>query len=219
MVMRAPSSAHAGAGVSRPACRMCGASRTSLGVSRPSIKDVSMNRRSWRVGAARPDDLEPSFNPFEKKDKKKEDAAKKALEEMFSGKKDVLADFDGGGDDGGDGGPGGEGGGGGGGWSWDEFKGNFGNLGPNLMKWFKSLGKTIGAVLLFFGIFVGMTCIGPISRGAVTFVRLLLRLDKPSEVFADTSAPAGTQRSALFDDDDDDDSESKENPTGGIAPS
>lgn len=69
---------------------------------------------------------------------------------MFSGKTDVLAAFDGdGGDGGGDNSDGGGGGGGGGGWNWGDWKGRLGTFGRNFMKMINSLGKTVGAILLF----------------------------------------------------------------------
>ena len=75
-----------------------------------------------------------------------QDAAKKALQEMFSGKDDLLAAYDG---PPGGGNSGGRGGGGGGGW----FGGfNFNEFGDNFMRSMKGLLSFLGAVALIGGL-------------------------------------------------------------------
>ncbi|BDA41661.1 hypothetical protein COCOBI_02-4420 [Coccomyxa sp. Obi] len=116
-----------------------------------------------------------SFNPF--RNRKKEDAAKKALQEMFKGKQDMLAAYDAGGGGSGKGGKGGRGGGdgdGGDGFNWREWSAKFlRDLGGGA----KSVAQTIAALLLMLSVFYAASFVRPLSAAALNAVRYILRLD------------------------------------------
>lgn len=152
------------------------------------------------------------FNPF--KDAKKEDAAKKAVEEALKGKKDILADMD---MDDGDDGEGGDGSdGGGGNWFGDFSDGEFwrrslSDMWQGISKWFASTMSTLGAIFLFFAVFVFISLLGPVLRGIIQLLRIMLRLDNVEDVLGeDKQLPAGKKRSVLFDDDEEDDDDDTE---------
>lgn len=107
-----------------------------------------------------------------------QDAAKKALQEMFQGKKDILAAYDAQPDTGGRGGAGGKGGfGGGGGGGFGGFSGGFSDFGDNARKFFKSLGSTVGALLMFVAVIAVFSLWQPLMGLIVYVVRTALRLD------------------------------------------
>ncbi|KAK9908672.1 hypothetical protein WJX75_001240 [Coccomyxa subellipsoidea] len=129
-----------------------------------------------------------SFNPF--RNKKKEDAAKKALQEMFQGKQDMLAAYDAGGGGSGKGGKGGKGGGdgeGSGGFNWREWSAKFlRDLGGGA----KSAAQTVAALLLLLSIFYAATFVRPLSAAALNAVRYILRLDGRGARRGRASVPA-----------------------------
>lgn len=79
----------------------------------------------------------------------KKDATKKALEDMFKGKKDVLAAFDEKIGDGGSGGGDSSDGGGGWNWNWDDWKSGFEKFWKAFVGCIMSIAKALGAVALF----------------------------------------------------------------------
>lgn len=68
------------------------------------------------------------------------------MREAFGDQKDVLAQFERGGDD--DGG-GGDEGGGGWNWSWDDFRNGFFNILGMFGRWIQGVGKSLAAILVF----------------------------------------------------------------------
>lgn len=158
-----------------------------------------------------PEAWSSDFNPF--KDRKKEDAAKKALDEAFKGQKDILADMD---KDDGDDGEGGDGSdGGGGNWFGDfsdgeSWRRSLSDMWQGISKWFASTMSTLGAIFLFFAVFVFISLLGPIFRGILQLLRIMLRLDTVEDVLGEAKQlPAGKKRSVLFDDDDEDDDDTE----------
>lgn len=107
-----------------------------------------------------------------------QDAAKKALQQLLSGKKDILAAYDARDPPGGGGSGGGGGGGGGGGFG--GFGDSFRDFGDNMWRFLKGLGSTLGAVLLFVGALVVMSLWQPIIAFCVATIRFVLRLDARS---------------------------------------
>ncbi len=108
---------------------------------------------------------------------KQQDAAKKALQEMFEGKKDILAAYDAQPDTGGPGGAGGKGRFGGGGGGFGGFSEGFSDFGDNARKFFKSLGSTVGALFMFVGVVAVFSLWQPLMGLIVYVVRTALRLD------------------------------------------
>ncbi|CAD7702585.1 unnamed protein product, partial [Ostreobium quekettii] len=143
-----------------PAARLPAVRRARFGPSRPGLGVPLLERVARAERADNPESWGEDLNPFKRKDKGKEDAAKKALEEAFQGKRDILADLDtemGSGGADGPGSRGGGGGGGGGNWFEDFFQGGgwrdtLGNWGRLFMKWVSSAMKTLGAIFLFLGV-------------------------------------------------------------------
>ncbi|KAG7672407.1 hypothetical protein Ndes2526B_g09081 [Nannochloris sp. 'desiccata'] len=110
---------------------------------------------------------------FFKKDGNKQDAARKALQEAFAGKKDPFAAEEerrrkegGGGNGGGGGGGGGFGGG---------F--NFGDFSDGFKKWLKNTLSALAAALCFFGFIALFLLWKPVLEVLNTIVRTVLRLD------------------------------------------
>ncbi|GAB4818278.1 hypothetical protein N2152v2_005324 [Parachlorella kessleri] len=106
----------------------------------------------------------------------KQDAARKALQDAFKGKKDPFAAAEakakqrGGGGGGGGGKGGGGGGGSGGGFNFQEW-------GDSFRRGLRSAWKTVGAVLLFGAALFVMTLWRPLLSLAVKALRYVLRLD------------------------------------------
>lgn len=112
-----------------------------------------------------------SFNIF-----RLQDAARKALQEAFAGKKDPFALDEerrkkrGGGDGGGNGGGGGGGGGGG-------FNFNFGEFSDGFKKWWGNTLRAVAAVVFFFGFICLFYLWRPLLDLITKVVRFALRLD------------------------------------------
>lgn len=105
-----------------------------------------------------------------------QDAAKKALQDMFSDKKDVLAAFDAPTDTGGAGGKGGFRGFGRGG-GFGGFGGDFSSFGDGARRFFKGIASTAGALLMFVAVIAVFSLWQPMLAFVVSVVRTVLRLD------------------------------------------
>ena len=127
-----------------------------------------------------------------------QDAARKALQEAFAGKKDPFAAAEerarkrgGGGSDGGGGG-GGSGGGGGGSGGGGGF--NFSEWGDSFRKSAIGFLQTLATILLFVAALGALALWKPLLTLLSTLVRLLLRLDGPRPARPQT-APGSTASS------------------------
>lgn len=130
---------------------------------------------------------------FFKKNSNDQEAAQKALQDAFKGKKDPWAldeersrkrsagSNDSGGNGGFGGGSGGGGGGGFGGFSFNEW-------GDGFMKWLKGTLKAVAAALCFFGFIIAFTFWEPLLRLMTTIVRAMLRLDARKGQVAETTS-------------------------------
>lgn len=117
-----------------------------------------------------------------------QDAAQKALQDAFKGKKDPWALDEErarkrGGGNGGGGNGGGGGGGSGGGFSFNDF-------GDNFMKWLKGTLKAIAAALCFFGFIIAFTFWEPLLKFMTMLVRTILRLDARKAQVTETAPVA-----------------------------
>ena len=132
-----------------------------------------------------------------------QDAARRALEQMFKGKGDSLAAFDPDSTGGGPGGgkrTGGGGGGGGSGWSMPDWRGWFSGFWGR----FGELGKALQAILAFAAVMLAVCYLGDVISavtGALTLVmRWVLRLDARRGPVGNprlAAAPAGASAPGL----------------------
>eukprot|EP00884_Botryococcus_braunii_P009747 jgi/Botrbrau1/18774/Bobra.0386s0092.1 len=156
------------------------------------------SRSALQTYAASENDFK-SFNPF--KDKKKEEAAKKALQDAFQGKGDLLAAYDRDGGDGGKGGKkgggggGGGGGGSGGGWELPDWRGWGSQMGGGLKKAL----QTIAAILLFVFVIFSGSLVKPIFGFLSAFIAWGMRLDRGASVRERAVAAATRQLAGTAD--------------------
>ncbi|KAK9854812.1 hypothetical protein WJX84_004110 [Apatococcus fuscideae] len=115
-----------------------------------------------------------NWEPWKKKSN--DDAARKALQDMFSGQKDVLAAYDPG-EAVTTGGGGSRGKGGGGGFSW---RPKWQEWGDGFWRSARGAGQVLGAFMLLCGVFAAAALREPALKGIVHVVRWVLRLEGSS---------------------------------------
>lgn len=167
----------------QPACAKGGIVRPLTAVSsRPSVytahRGCSIRNRNGTMCRA-----SGGMGDFFNRKNNDQEAAQKALQDAFKGKKDPWALDEerarkrGGGNGGGGGGGGG--GNGGGGFSFDAW-------GDGFMRWLKGTFKALAAALCFFGFIIAFTFWEPLLQLVTSIVRTILRLDARKEQVAAT---------------------------------